>query len=161
MRWDWQAARPLMTPPAISSLAVPVFVQGLALSLGLAALAGWANHLSVGARCGLTWDCGYARPEPRMQYTASSFAQMIVSLFGGVLRPHKVRPHVTGLFPAPAHTHSHVDDAVLHGMLLPAGAHLADGFDWFRRFHRGLVQHYLLYILIAVIALFVWAALGA
>ena len=43
MRWDWQAARPLMTPPAISSLAVPVFVQGLALSLGLIVAIGAQN----------------------------------------------------------------------------------------------------------------------
>lgn len=43
MRWDWQAARPLMTPTAISSLAVPVFVQGLALSLGLIVAIGAQN----------------------------------------------------------------------------------------------------------------------
>ena len=28
-----------------------------------------------------TWDCGYARPTPRMQYTASSFAETLVGLF--------------------------------------------------------------------------------
>ena len=29
----------------------------------------------------VTWDCGYAQPTPRMQYTASSFAQPLTDLF--------------------------------------------------------------------------------
>jgi formate hydrogenlyase subunit 3/multisubunit Na+/H+ antiporter MnhD subunit len=34
---------------------------------------------------GLTWDCGYHRPTARMQYTASSFGQPLVSFFGRLL----------------------------------------------------------------------------
>ena len=35
---------------------------------------------------GITWSCGYAAPTARMQYTASSFAQMLVGLFGWALQ---------------------------------------------------------------------------
>ena len=37
-----------------------------------------------------TWDCGYAAPTVRMQYTASSFAQPIIDLFGFFLRTKKI-----------------------------------------------------------------------
>ncbi len=36
-----------------------------------------------------TWDCGYLAPSPRMQYTASSFAQPITDLFRFFLRTKK------------------------------------------------------------------------
>ncbi len=47
----------------------------------------------------VTWDCGYARPTARMQYSASSFAQPLTDLFDGALRMerHVVAPR--GFFP--------------------------------------------------------------
>jgi hydrogenase-4 component B len=140
----------------IGPLAPLGVVSVLALSLLLCA-AGLARLLRPrgGAvpRTGPTWDCGYARPDARMQYTATSFAQSIVLLFNRVLRPHGRRPRVLGLFPAPTHTHSHVDDAVLDRLLLPAGARIEAGFSWFHRFQRGLTQHYVLYILLTLLVL--------
>ncbi|MFA7235410.1 MAG: proton-conducting transporter membrane subunit [Phycisphaeraceae bacterium] len=98
-----------------------------------------------------TWDCGYARPTRRIQYTASSFAQSIVALFRWVLRPRSHGPRITGLFPAPSVFASHVDDAVLDRALLPAGRNITRAFAWFHRFQQGLTQQYVLYILITVI----------
>jgi hypothetical protein len=100
---------------------------------------------------GVTWDCGYARPSSRMQYGASSFAQMIVSMFAWVLRPGVHRPRVEGIFPRPAKLHTQVDDAVLDRFLVPASAGVERWFGWFHRFQQGLTQHYVLYILITVI----------
>jgi hydrogenase-4 component B len=129
----------------------------LALGAGLALL---ARRRAAGARRGPTWDCGYALPTPRMQYTAASFARTIVQLSGSVLRPREQPPGVTGLFPPPTHAHSHVDDAVLDRVIVPAARRIENGFSWFHRFHRGLSQHYLLYILVAMIVLLVWSLLG-
>ena len=129
----------------------------LALGAGLALL---ARRRAAGARRGPTWDCGYALPTPRMQYTAASFARTIVQLSGSVLRPREQPPGVTGLFPPPTHAHSHVDDAVLDRVIVPAARRIEGGFSWFHRFHRGLSQHYLLYILVAMIVLLVWSLLG-
>lgn len=100
-----------------------------------------------------TWDCGYARPTSRMQYTASSFAQMIVAMFNWVLHPRTHLPHVKGVFPQPAHMHSHVDDAIMDRLLLPSGQRVEQSFGWFHRFQQGLTQHYVLYILITVIVM--------
>lgn len=129
------------------------------LTLSLAGALWYGRRWQVRARKGPTWDCGYAQPTPRMQYTSSSFAQMIVLLFKGVLRPRKTATYVTGIFPVPTHTHSHVDDAVLHRMLLPAGRKIANGFGWFHRFQRGQVQYYMLYILVTVIVLLIWSVI--
>ena len=97
-----------------------------------------------------TWDCGYARPSNRMQYTASSFAQTIASLFQWILRPHEHKPYLTGNFPDPANLNSHVDEIVLDRFLVPVGHAVGRWASWFHRFQQGLIQHYILYILITL-----------
>jgi formate hydrogenlyase subunit 3/multisubunit Na+/H+ antiporter MnhD subunit len=74
--WLW------LTPvsPATASYSAPLVVALLAL---LAVLALWI--LRRGAvrrvrRCD-AWDCGFAQPTPRMQYTATAFAQPIRQVF--------------------------------------------------------------------------------
>jgi hydrogenase-4 component B len=132
---------PLNIISAISVLLVTLILT-LAIALGI--------RKRVSSSVG-TWDCGYARPTSRIQYTASSFAQMIVSMFRWVLRPQMHRPRITGLFPKPAQMHSHVDDIVLDRVILPVGRDTERWFNWFHRFQQGITQHYLLYILITVI----------
>ena len=46
-----------------------------------------------------TWDCGYAEPTVRMQYTAASFARSLVSLFSWILKPHEHSPLLKDNFP--------------------------------------------------------------
>ncbi|MHC1701935.1 MAG: proton-conducting transporter membrane subunit [Humidesulfovibrio sp.] len=149
------ALEPGTAAPGLGSL-VPLGTIGvLALALvaatALLGLAAW-RRAGSSRRAG-TWDCGYAEPTSRMQYTASSFAQMIVVMFGWVLRPHVQEPRVEGLFPLPAKTHSHVDEVVLDRMLVPLGRRVERWFAWFHQFQQGLTQHYVLYILIAVVLL--------
>ena len=86
-----------------------------------------------------------------MQYTASSFAQMIVTMFEWVLRPRVHPPQVEGPFPPTTEMNSQVDDAVLDRAIMPFGRRMIGGFGWFHRFQQGLTQHYVLYILITVI----------
>jgi hydrogenase-4 component B len=129
---------------ALSAISV---VAALAAGGTLAALA----RRTAAVRTGATWDCGYAQPTPRMQYTAGSFAQMLVRLFSGVLRPKRHVPDLTRIFPRPARAHSHVDEAVLDRVLLPAGRRIEEGVAWLHRFQRGLTQHYMLYILLVLL----------
>lgn len=120
---------------------------GLALARRLAAS-------NVPRNC--TWGCGYAAPTPRMQYTASSFAELIVGLFARFLHPraHYTRPK--GSFPTRAAFVSHVDDVVLDEAVLPAARRLADWCYRFRWFQQGSVQAYLMYIFVAVAVLMLW-----
>ena len=106
---------------------------------------------------GCTWDCGYAQPTARIQYTATSFAQMLTNLFRWFIRSRVHRPSLSGLFPKPSSFATHVNDPVLDAQILPA---FRAASRWLAQFHwvqQGLAQHYVLYILIAVVAILVWA----
>ncbi len=104
-----------------------------------------------------TWDCGYARPTARMQYTSSSFAQFLVALFGWALRPRVHPPRINGFFPATSHFESHVDDTVLDGVILPAAGRLERIALRLRFLQHGRVQLYILYVLVALVGLLLWA----
>ena len=103
-----------------------------------------------------TWGCGYVRPTARIQYTASSFAQMLVSFFRRILHAHGNDPTSRHLFPPPARFESHVEDLVLDRAILPAAKRAEPWFRSSRQLHRGLTHHYLIYILVAVLALLAW-----
>ncbi len=144
---------PGSAPFSVASL-VPLDTVG-AMSLALVAFAGvlalaFTARGRAARRVG-TWDCGYALPTSRMQYTAASFAQIIVTMFAWVLRPRVHPPGIEGPFPRAAGMHSHVDDLVLDRVLAPVGRCVARWCDWIHQLQQGLTQHYVLYILIAVV----------
>jgi len=103
-----------------------------------------------------TWGCGYVVPTPRMQYTSSSFAQVLVGLFGWALRPRIHKPRNLPLFPQKTAFHTEVPDTVLDEAVLPAFRFGAWLFSRFRVFQQGSIQTYLLYIFIALITLLLW-----
>jgi hydrogenase-4 component B len=135
-----------------------IAVMGLLLVGGL--LVGgvllWLRLRQIVVENAPTWCCGYAAPTPRMQYTSSSFAQMLVGLFGWALRPRVCRPGEMALFPQKTDFRSQVGDTVLDEGVLPAFHAVAWFFSWFRVFQRGSVQTYLLYIFVALIVLLLW-----
>ena len=126
---------------------------GLVLLLGAVALFQRRRLAAVPAAAGPTWDCGYARPTARMQYTASSFARGPVGWFGWALRPRLKGAPVDRLFPAAARFESHVLDTVLDRAVVPvfrAGAWLARQG---RVLQHGRMQLYLVYVVATLVAL--------
>ena len=107
-----------------------------------------------------TWDCGYAAASPRLQYTASSFAQLITSHFAWVLRPKVHAPRIEQLFPAPSHFDSHAEDLVLDSLLLPASRGATQVSARMRALPQGQLQRYILYILAVLVPLLIWAMAG-
>jgi hydrogenase-4 component B len=122
-----------------------------------AALAVWlqARLARAPARV-VTWDCGYVRPTARMQYTASSFAQMLVGMFRWALRPHGDRPRATELFPAAARFETHVPDVILDNMLARGTQTTDRAIRWTRWVQRGSTNMYVLYILVTLVVLLIW-----
>jgi hypothetical protein len=100
-----------------------------------------------------TWDCGYARPRPTMQYTGSSFAQMLAGLFGWVLLPRRALAGVIGLFPGRSQFSGDTPDAVLDRALVPGFSLAERVMALFRPLQRGPVQVYLLYMLTILLTL--------
>ena len=107
-----------------------------------------------------TWDCGYAAASPRLQYSASSFAEIVTARFAWALRPHEHRPRIDAFFPADARFQSHVDDTVLDRLLRPAGRVSLALSAWFRSLPQGQLQRYIVYILAVLVPLLVWAVVG-
>lgn len=109
----------------------------------------------------VTWDCGYAAPTARMQYTAGSFAGLITEWFAWILRPvrHEHRPD--GTLPAHASLSQHTPETVLEYALEPAGGVIMHLSSTVRRLQHGRVQAYLLYLVIGLAALVVVVWIGA
>jgi hydrogenase-4 component B len=103
-----------------------------------------------------TWDCGYAASNPRMQYTASSFADGLVGGLGWVLWPKSHGGKVAGCFPVDRPFESHVPDLVLDRLANPAFRTLSTGATLLRFFQGGKVHIYLLYVLLTLLTLLLW-----
>jgi len=100
-----------------------------------------------------TWDCGFAASSPRLQYTASSFAELITSRFAWALRPHERLPGIDRVFPASASFDSHVEDTVLDRILAPRVERARQVAARIRAYQQGDLQKYVLYIVGAIVAL--------
>jgi len=66
-----------------------------------------------------TWGCGYTRPTPRMQYTASSFAAHLVTTFRSLLWPERAILAPSGSFPGASHLETHAPDIAEHDVFEP------------------------------------------
>jgi hydrogenase-4 component B len=104
----------------------------------------------------VTWDCGYARPTARMQYTASSFAQPLTSLFHFVLRTRTRLTPPVGLFPRGGTLATETPDTFREGLFRPAFAGLEQALRRLRMLQHGRIQLYVLYVVLTLIALMAW-----
>lgn len=103
-----------------------------------------------------TWDCGYAHPSARMQYTASSFAQPLTESFGMFLQSREVFSGLDGLFPQHAEFHSQTDDPYRNYIFQPLFQSVSRAMAFLRPLQQGRVQLYVLYIAVVVVVLLLW-----
>ena len=148
--------------PAIVGIATLFPFGWLTLAgAGLFALAGLVCYLlarrasRLPRAVGATWGCGYLDPSPRIQYSASSFAAMLVSWFGLVLRPEVHAAEVAGIFPPPAGFESHVPETVLERIYLPFLEYLHLKSAPIRRLQHGKLNIYIFYTFITLVLLMV------
>ena len=147
----WDASLASTSAPAslatLSAIHVGLVVLGVTAALvlfGRSRRNGWAS--------GPTWDCGYAAPTPRMQYTAGSFAGILTGWFAGLLRPVRhVEPPV-GPFPARSRHEEHPTEPVLDRVVAPLARLVLRLSGRVRRLQHGRVQSYLLYLLLGLVA---------
>jgi hydrogenase-4 component B len=137
-------------------------VLAAALLLGLVAvLAALRRRLLAGrpAAAGVTWDCGYAQPTPRMQYTASSFAQPLTDLFALYLRPRRQLEPAAGLFPRQASLHTQTGDLCGERVYEPIFGGIGRTLAALRWLQHGQVNLYVFYIAATLLALLMWQIL--
>jgi hydrogenase-4 component B len=148
------------TAPSAPLIKLGAFHITLAALATLAAVALWRRVKSNGLSRAVTWDCGYAAPAPRMQYTAGSFASIITSWFAWILRPQRHSHPPQGPFPAHASLEEHTPETVLEGVVEPAGSVVMRVSTAVRRLQHGRLQAYILYLLIGLAALALLALIG-
>lgn len=107
-----------------------------------------------------TWDCGYAAPTARMQYTAGSFAEIITGWFAWILRPVRQVAEVTGFFPARASHSVHTPETVLEHVVEPVGEGVLQAASAVRKLQHGRLQFYILYVIAGIVALMLLVLIG-
>ncbi len=158
-------------PPAISgalasvigsSEALAPFLHALSAPIQIAAAATAAVlvALIVATRSSprrVTWDCGYAQPTARMQYTARSLSEWVTSR----LLPRFLSPSVqvntsTALYPTAATFAVDVDEPFGDRIFRPFAQKWAERAMRLRWLQQGRLPLYLLYIFVALLAGVAW-----
>jgi formate hydrogenlyase subunit 3/multisubunit Na+/H+ antiporter MnhD subunit len=107
-----------------------------------------------------TWDCGYAAPTARMQYTARSFAQIATAeVLPPGFGPRATEQRPQGFFPEAGAFRTEDADPLLRRWYEPLVARWADRFAGLRWVQQGVLHAYLFYILAAAVAALTWASL--
>ncbi|MDD4871981.1 MAG: proton-conducting transporter membrane subunit [Kiritimatiellae bacterium] len=104
----------------------------------------------------VTWDCGYLAPTAKMQYTASSFAQPITRLFQTFLRTTRRISAPDGLFPKSASFSSETNDFYREQVYKPTFNAMGSWLSKFRQIQHGRLNLYIMYVVLALVVLFVW-----
>jgi hydrogenase-4 component B len=146
--------RPDLLPDSMAPLGQISLFGWLLLALILGCVLVLKRRMGIAAPEVGTWGCGFQFPRPAMQYTASSFADLLVRLFQFGLLSERHGSEVKGVFPAVIQFSCHTRDAVLDRCLLPTFS----GAAWLCRKLRSLVQNglmafYLLYVVLALVTL--------
>jgi len=156
---DW-AGLPASQTLAASAVGSAGWVGGMAAALLLAAglLALGRTRLLRGRATppGETWGCGYSAPSARMEYTGSSFAQILVEGFRWVLLPRVELSHPRGLFPRSARFRTDVPDVVLDRAIEPAVQACETAARGLRGLAPGRIHFYAVLVLAALVALLCW-----
>jgi len=104
-----------------------------------------------------TWGCAYQRGTSRMQYGATSFSELAVSVFNGIIRQRIERPTLTGLFPAVAHCSDHPTETLLERIIAPLFTLAGLSFAFLRLMQHGQMHVYMMYIFATLFILMLWA----
>ena len=130
----------------------------LLLSVAVAVLLFWRWRMGKApVTSAPTWGCGYQRGTARMQYGATSFSELAVSVFDGVMRQRIVRPNLTGLFPGAARCSDHATETFLERVIAPLFTLAGISFTFLRRLQHGLMHVYMMYIFATLFILMLWA----
>jgi hydrogenase-4 component B len=143
---------PLMT---LSAAQIILAVLVLTATLWL-----WRQARANGLQRGPTWDCGYAAPTARIQYTGGSFAGIVTGWFGWILQPERKLRRPRGYFPTEAIRLEQIPETVLERIVVPVGARIMSASTVARRLQHGRLQFYILYVVAGLAALGLLVVIG-
>ena len=155
------AWRPAWAGSATSAPLLTLGMAHVALAVLVSAGSWWLlRRARRGLRESVTWDCGYAAPGARMQYSAGSFAGIITGWFGFVLRPERHARLPVEPFPKSASLVTHTPETVLQYLVEPVSKAMVRIATAARALQHGGVQSYLLYLVIGIAGLGILVLMG-
>jgi hydrogenase-4 component B len=154
--WQPAWADSPLPAPLVTLGAFHLVIAALAI---LAAVFLWRVVKQNGVSRAGTWDCGYAAPTARMQYTAGSFAGIITGWFDWILQSRRHAHLPKDNFPTHADFEEHTPETVLEHVIEPTSSLVMRISTAVRRLQHGRVQAYILYLLVGLVALAILAAL--
>jgi formate hydrogenlyase subunit 3/multisubunit Na+/H+ antiporter MnhD subunit len=143
-----------VTAPLFSVVGAAAGLLGVALALAIV-----RRGLLKGRPVGYagTWDCGYARPGARMQYTASSYVQPATTFFAAFLRTRRHLEAPAGLFPKGATFGTETADVCTESLYRPAFGAIGRAAGRLRWLQHGRIHIYIMYIALTLVVLLVWS----
>jgi NADH:ubiquinone oxidoreductase subunit 5 (subunit L)/multisubunit Na+/H+ antiporter MnhA subunit len=103
-----------------------------------------------------TWDCGYAGPSPRMQYSGTSYSQPVVNFFSLILQGRKIGGGPDGFFPRAASQSTLIPDLYLEKIYRPFFLWIESRLARWRWIQHGRIQAYILYIFVTLLVILAW-----
>jgi hypothetical protein len=104
-----------------------------------------------------TWGCGYVAPNPRMQYTANSFARTFRKLFEPLVHIKKDKINIDSVFPQQSYTYeSQSRDRIEDRLITVPLERLIKFLGRFRIFQNGQKQTYLMYSFLFIIIVLIF-----
>jgi NADH:ubiquinone oxidoreductase subunit 5 (subunit L)/multisubunit Na+/H+ antiporter MnhA subunit len=144
----WDAA-----PTELGSFALSTMSGAL---LVLAGLVWAARGLTLARRArgsAVTWGCAYDHPSSRSQYTASSYASSLLSVFGPISGSRVVR--------SAGALHTHPFEPVLDSLGRPLWRRLVEAATHLRTLQSGGMRWYLLYVILCLLGLLLYLRIRA
>ena len=124
----------------------------LAILSGFIVIYMWKRGINkkYGRKVSPAWGCGYERLNPRMQYTASSFADQLNSISRTILGYHKKIKSQEEAFPAKNEFESHSDDFVDSKILQPFFNSISAFISRIELLNYSDIRYYVAFILIII-----------
>jgi hydrogenase-4 component B len=151
----------LHTPADFGSMSPTLVALGLLIVLGLIPLALIVAHVNRRLRVSDTWGCGRIGQTPRMEYTATAFAEPLRRVFAELYRPTKeltidVHPE-SKYFVQSIVYHSAITPWFEHRLYAPFLRLVGLAAQQVRRLQSGSLYLYLTYVALALVCLLVIA----
>ena len=156
-------ALPLSIPGTFGSMSSPLLAAGLLILLAAIPLALWLTGAHRRIRFSDTWGCGRIGQTPRMQYTATAFAEPLRRVFAELYRPtqdlsidfHPESKYFVQSIEYQSEIHPWFEK-LLYQPLIGIFQKTADRVRWIQAGWLGLYLAYMLVALIALVAIAWW-----
>jgi NADH:ubiquinone oxidoreductase subunit 5 (subunit L)/multisubunit Na+/H+ antiporter MnhA subunit len=103
-----------------------------------------------------TWCCGYQNPNPKMQYTGSSYVNTFLQLINPIMKTNTELKRPAGFFPAAALFKSNYKDIFNFYLINPLMKAIQNVLNILHWIQSGDMQQYIIYGLLFLLFLLIW-----